>query len=201
LGEDKRLKGYIIHGTSLVSPQYHPMPVSVTFPAPMAIEHIPPPIKAQSAMKRQRPRGLWKARGTGPLRDRQDHSSDTTDDDLDDDEYPLHVLEAAEHSCCRRVPTRFRKRHRSETLSNSSDDEEEIRYWDYSRRCDSPHPERLSKWAARSKVMDVSSIVRGPSPVVEEEEGVYTMEDWRDLKELFAKAAQQYEGPLRLRSA
>lgn len=175
------------------------MPVSVTFPAPMAIEHTPPPTKAQSVTKRQRPRGLWKARGSGPRRDRQDHSSDTTDDDIDDDEYPLHVLEAAEHSCCRRVPTTFRsrKRHRSETLSNSSDDEE-IRYWDYSRRCDSPHPERLSKWAARSKVMDVSSIARGPSPVDIEQEGEYTIEDWRDLKELFAKAAEQYEGPFGL---
>lgn len=175
------------------------MPVSVTFPAPIAIEHTPPPTKPQSVVKWQRPRGLWKARGTGPRRDKQDqHSSDTTDDDIDDDEYPpFHVLEAVEHSCCRRITTRFRsrKRHRSETLStNSSDDEEEIRYWDYSRRCDSPHPERLNKWAARSKVMDVSSIARGPSPVVVQEEGEYTIEDWRDLKELFAKAAAQYEG-------
>jgi len=151
-------------------------------------------------MKRQWPKGLWKARGTGPGRDRQEQSSDTTDDDIGDDELlPLHVLEAAEHSCCRRVPTKWsRKRRRTESPSS---DDEKISYWDYSRRCDIPQPERLSKWTSRSKAMDVSTIGRGPSPVVVQEEGEYTIEDWRDLKELFAKAAEQYEGPLYLRSA
>ncbi len=75
-------------------------------------------------------------------------------------------------------------------------------YWDYSRKC-SPHPERLDnperldKWVTRSKLMDTTSTA-GPgagdaAAAADAPQTTCDLEDWEDLKELFAKAAEIYE--------
>ncbi|KAF8240209.1 hypothetical protein L208DRAFT_1420425 [Tricholoma matsutake] len=68
-------------------------------------------------------------------------------------------------------------------------DEEQTYYWDDSRK-GSPYPGDRNNWFARSKIMDISTTAsRSSQP---EHENV-DYEDWEELKELFAKAADQYE--------
>ncbi|PPQ79834.1 hypothetical protein CVT25_002988 [Psilocybe cyanescens] len=80
-------------------------------------------------------------------------------------------------------------------------DSEEIIYWDYSRKCTPNLPDSEKDWT-RSKLMDTSAIsgsLIGPmSPGAIEaaaaaERASTDLEDWEDLKELFAKAAEMYE--------
>jgi len=133
-----------------------------------------------------RPRGLWKARGTAapPLANHHHHKPPPESDsvDNDDDELTYHSDSSSSSS---------RKRRRLESESPLTSDAEEVLYWDYSRRC-KPHPERLDKWTTRSKLMDTSSTGRGvPQATGPPQE--CDLEDWEDLKELFAKAVEMYE--------
>ncbi|KAF9529023.1 hypothetical protein CPB83DRAFT_893978 [Crepidotus variabilis] len=67
---------------------------------------------------------------------------------------------------------------------------EEVIFWDYSRKC-SPHPERLSRWTTRTKLMDITSTVGGGSEDIDRI--ACDLDDWEDLKELFAKAVDMFE--------
>ncbi|KAF9482997.1 hypothetical protein BDN70DRAFT_918668 [Pholiota conissans] len=152
-----------------------------------------------------RPRGLWKARATSAPREKilpsqkrthpeascshHHHPPPTHPADLLD---PLDDRLSAYDSDSSVDSRTKRRRLASDTPPTSEDD---VLYWDYSRKC-SPHPERLSKWVTRSKVMDTTTTA-GPGVVdpaaPSHERATCDMEDWEDLKELFAKAAEIYE--------
>ncbi|GLB41532.1 hypothetical protein LshimejAT787_1001320 [Lyophyllum shimeji] len=126
--------------------------------------------------RRDRPKGLWKARVMAmPARNLHERqpAGPPSESDTDDDDASTST---ADIQRC------------SSSLDSLSDDEE-IYYWDYSRRC-SPYPDRESNWATSRKVMDTSTTA-GPGTLPTQESCDY--EDWEDLKELFAKAADQYE--------
>ncbi|RDB18476.1 hypothetical protein Hypma_000319 [Hypsizygus marmoreus] len=144
-------------------------------------------LPATHPQKRDRPRGLWKARVTAPrfsarrIREREPspppNSHFESDADDNDDE-------AASSSS-----TASKKKARLSTSDDTPSEEEEIYYWDYSRRC-SPYHDRVSSWASHTRVMDTTTTAgRGVQP----EKETCDFEDWEDLKELFAKAAEQYE--------
>ncbi|KAG5652730.1 hypothetical protein H0H81_003929 [Sphagnurus paluster] len=144
--------------------------------------HQNPRMLVRSPHKRDRPRGLWKARVMAPrfsahYRQERKPTGDSTDDDSNSDD----GLGPSS------------KRLRSDDDTDDDDDEDHhVYYWDYSRRC-SPYPDRLSSWETLKKTMDTSSTAV-PSYLAEsaiKESCDY--EDWEDLKELFAKAADQYE--------
>ena len=71
---------------------------------------------------------------------------------------------------------------------------EEIRiapvYWDYSHIC-STHLGRLNKWKLGAKIMDTSSIV-GPGQATSEK--TFSLEDWKDLRDLATEAKNTYDG-------
>ncbi|KAG6865646.1 hypothetical protein C0991_000565 [Blastosporella zonata] len=136
--------------------------------------------------KRERPRGLWKARVMASRlpaahhHERQPPGSEF-ESDGDNDDSNTSSASSSSSKLHRRSPS-------FETLS----DVEQIYYWDNSRRC-SPHSDRLSNWENLQKNMDVSSTAGpGTSP----ENPSWTYEDWEDLKELFGQAADQYESAL-----
>lgn len=151
-----------------------------------------PSSSSSSAPALRRPKGLWKARGTGPARAAShtpenksythkslfaDHFAFDHDDDEDSDDSAASA--------------RKRRRFPSESPPTSDD---EVLYWDYSRKC-SPHPERLDKWTTRTKLMDTSSTAGPGQPQPSTApRAACDIEDWEDLKELFAKAAEIYEG-------
>lgn len=148
-------------------------------PFPVSFYYHNPIMLASSSIpqKRNRPRGIWKARVTAPRFSarniHQRHSppdsiSEPDSDTIDDYSSPT-----------------------TDNDDESSEDDEKIYYWDYSTRC-SPYPDRVSSWATRTRIMDTSSTATGGSPDRE----TCDWEDWEDLKELFAKAAEQYESAL-----
>ena len=78
--------------------------------------------------------------------------------------------------------------------SSSPPPSEEIRvapiYWDYSHIC-STHLDRLNKWKLGEKIMDTSSIVGpGQAPSLK----TFTLEDWKDLRDLATEAKRTYDG-------
>lgn len=148
-----------------------------------------------------RPRGLWRARATPappPASHAPEHKFHTNPlfhlhhHDADDDRlFPnTDDSDASSSGSCAK-----RRRLQSDTPPTS---DEEVLYWDYSRKC-SPHPERLDKWVTRSKLMDTTStagpgIAAAPDPTdAAAPQTTCDLEDWEDLKELFAKAAEIYE--------
>ncbi|KAG5641959.1 hypothetical protein DXG03_003851 [Asterophora parasitica] len=145
----------------------------------MQLQHILSPSHPDENKKRDRPRGLWKARVTGPRSRKarstaaESDSSHSTDVDIDDDDDADSVVS---------------KRHRHEDYSDS-EDEAQFYYWDYSRKC-SPYPDRVSSWETSKRIMTTSTIAE-EAPVSSKETCDY--EDWEDLKELFARAAHMYE--------
>ncbi|TFK73732.1 hypothetical protein BDN72DRAFT_875631 [Pluteus cervinus] len=159
--------------------------------------------------QQHRPRGLWKARAnaaprfgtTGKKRpERKEdvafhHSSDTTDDEQEDS-YPSARSKRARYSYSPSPCSEY-------TLSSEDEDrpadEEELFYYNFPTsestnllRC-SPNPrekERVSKWETRRKIMDTTTTAgRGTQSDRESCDN----DDWEDLKELFGKAAEQYE--------
>ncbi|KAF8638411.1 hypothetical protein AX17_002236 [Amanita inopinata Kibby_2008] len=190
-GKGGRRRG--CHPTSEISLNVLPMsfPVSLTFPPSVDPVMVGPP-NIPKAFK-ERPRGLWKARVTAArasannIPDRKEKSPRPISD-IDDDS-PKTPSSLSSH------PPRPVKKQRtdssSDSYSSSSDEEEGVYYWDFSRRC-SRHRDRVSKWTTRAKIMDTSSTAsRGMS---QDERMTCDLDDWDDLKELFAKAAEQYEG-------
>ena len=71
---------------------------------------------------------------------------------------------------------------------------EEIRvvpvYWDYSHIC-STHLTRLNKWKLGEKIMDTSSIV---GPGLDTSNKTFSLEDWKDLRDLATEAKKIYDG-------
>lgn len=153
----------------------------------------------------QRPRGLWKARATAAPRSANpapekihpsqkrphaehppasSHHHQHLADLLDPLDDRLSVYDSDSSAGSRK-----RRRLASDTPPTSED---EVQYWDYSRQC-SPHPERLSKWFTRSKIMDTTTTVGPGVEPAAADRATCDMEDWEDLKELFAKAAEIYE--------
>ncbi|KAG6828502.1 hypothetical protein H0H92_007778 [Tricholoma furcatifolium] len=119
--------------------------------------------------KRERPRGLWKARVMAPrLSDRQPPNPGFESDNDD-----------ASSSSSKR-------NHRSSSSLETLSDVEQIPYWDYSTHS-SPYPDRISNW---TREMQVSATSR---PESFSENPSWTYEDWEDLKDLFSQAADQYE--------
>ena len=79
--------------------------------------------------------------------------------------------------------------------SSSPPPSEEIRvapvYWDYSHIC-CAHLGRLNKWKLGAKIMDTSSIV-GPGQS-DSNKAEFTLEDWKDLRDLATEAKNTYDG-------
>ncbi|KIK56987.1 hypothetical protein GYMLUDRAFT_138519, partial [Collybiopsis luxurians FD-317 M1] len=135
--------------------------------------------------KSQRPKGLWKARVTsvprfqpggsqGPF-----HDSDSDDDFDDFDELEIQSSSSSN------------KKRRLSYSDSGSSDSGELYYWDSSRHC-TPPPKRESSWTRRTRIMDTSSITFKGTQTNSKVTCDY--EDWEDLKDLFGKALEQYEG-------
>ncbi|KIY62584.1 hypothetical protein CYLTODRAFT_494535 [Cylindrobasidium torrendii FP15055 ss-10] len=149
---------------------------------------------ASSSLKRNRPRGLWKARRK-PSDSTPDaslvgtESSQEQDDDTDD--WP-------EASAQSRFPPR--KRRRTSSVSDSEDsgsDVEDGFRWNFSQRqtCGlkgraPPRIDQRAGYTQRERVMDTSSTAFGGTRT--ETRTSCTYEDWLDLKDLFNKAAESY---------
>ena len=138
-----------------------------------------------SKQKRSKPRGIWKAqRVTAPrlpaqeLGPRQPPKSASDSDDSD------------RASSCSTTSTASKKK-----LSRFSPSENTtIGHWDHSR-WHSPYPDRVHSWVARTKIMDTSTTAGRGS---KQQHETLDYRDWEDLKEMFAKAAEQYESALSL---
>ena len=80
--------------------------------------------------------------------------------------------------------------------SSSPPPSEEIRvapvlYWDYSHICNT-HPVRLNKWKMGAKFLDTSAIIgpgQAPSNITS-----FSLEDWKDLRDLATEAKNIYDG-------
>lgn len=135
----------------------------------------------------KRPRGLWKGRHgsteprfSGGVPEKANfggaHDSDTDYDDVE--------LKSSTSS------SGSSKRRRLSTPSNSEDD---IEYFDYTRRI-SPQPRNARSVVRRKKIMDTSTTAkRGHQS---QNTATCDYEDWEDLKELFARASAQYDSTL-----
>ena len=150
-----------------------------------------------------RPRGLWKARGTLLANQAPEDKlvPSISYHNLVADSLAYHDADSDSFAdrCCSGDESDYsssssflRKRRRlaSDSPLTSSEEDNDVRYWDYSRKCGT-QDQRLTKWTTRSKLMDTSSTVGPgqPSP----DRTSFDLEDWQDLKELFAKAAEVYE--------
>lgn len=141
-----------------------------------------------STQKRSKPRGIWKAqRVIAPRLPARAPGSRHPPTSVSDNE------DSDGASCCSSASTASKKQtHYSPSEYTSDRNEEDIYYWDYLRRC-SPYPDRVSSWVARTKMMDTSTTA-GPGSQTDRES--FNYEDWEDLKDLFAKAAEHYESAL-----
>ncbi|KAK2467358.1 hypothetical protein APHAL10511_000593 [Amanita phalloides] len=141
------------------------LPVSISFPPPFV------PAPSLRCHFPQRPRGLWRAHVTAarvsaaPVPDRKHSSISDTDDD-----------EPA-------PPPQKKLRTRS---GSTSDSDHTPLFCHYTRRCFRP-PRSLP-----SHPMVSSSIARPSSPI--DPSKSCDFDDWHDLKHLFARAAEHYEG-------
>lgn len=139
---------------------------------------------SSSQQKRDRPKGIWKGRVTPRFSARKIHQRQSppgshSESDDDDEDGSVYSSDSK------------KQKHSADTDPN---DDDETHYWDYSQRC-SPYPDRVSSWETRKRIMDTSSTA-GRGTQIDRETCDY--EDWEDLKELFAKAAEQYESALSL---
>ncbi|KAG6889757.1 hypothetical protein C0995_014684 [Termitomyces sp. Mi166 len=135
-------------------------------------------LPAPTPRKRERPRGLWKARvmplDRRPATNAHERKPPGLESDNDDDGSSS--------------PESLKPLRHSSSLESLTDIDQ-IYYWDYSRSC-SPNPDRVSSWKSLQKKMDVSSIAGpGNSP----EKPSWTYDDWEDLKDLFVQATDQFE--------
>jgi len=136
---------------------------------------------SSSKQRRRKPRGIWKVQRVTlprpPARESEPWHPRFTSDNDDSDA-------ASSSSTASNKQTPY--------SPSENTNEEDIHYWSHSRRC-SPHPDRVSSWVARTRIMDTSTTARRGS---QSEQGTTDFEDWEDLKDLFAKAAEQYESAL-----
>jgi len=168
------------------------MPVSV-------FAHLPSssPAAMNSGARLPRPRGLWKAARTpkpcldpptAPKRPRPDDHYNrpraARHPDGDDNS-------SSDGDCCDSDSSSYSLSKKFRTHdSPPTSEEDEIIFWDYSRKCSS-QPQRISQWTTHSKIMDTSSTA-GPGQI-RQGPTKYDLEDWEDLKELFSKAVDIYE--------
>ncbi|KAJ8090411.1 hypothetical protein PM082_019009 [Marasmius tenuissimus] len=138
---------------------------------------------------RGRPKGLWKARVTFTVTHPPPSHSEPTTDDEDDDEDEGDAL-GPEHS----YPNKRRRL--------AVDDDEQDQPSASTSAIPSPPPSPASccgnsnesEIVSRARIMDISSVAHGNitngngRPAA-----MFNYEDWEDLKDLFASAAQQYE--------
>lgn len=142
---------------------------------------------ASSRQKRSKPRGIWKAQRVIPprlpAREFGPKLPPRSASDSDSDR-------ASNYSTTSTASKR--KPRRQSPLENTS--KERTPYSDYSRRS-SPDPNRVDSWVTRTKIMDTSTTAgRG----LQRQQETFDHEDWEDLKELFAKTAEQYESAFSL---
>ncbi|KAK7039277.1 hypothetical protein VNI00_010182 [Paramarasmius palmivorus] len=162
----------------------------------------PQPVLNHGLRRRPRPKGLWKARVTltNPPRclnsfalSQQNRRLSNSSDDSDNSSISL-------------PPAKKLRATSPSTSSISSDDEDEDLFyiWDFitpplsplplgsfqSQDTQSHCPNSQRRRRRRAKVMDTSSVAtKGQSS----EAPVFDLGDWRDLKDMFTKAAEQYE--------
>lgn len=159
-------------------------------PSPFLVQRPATSSLSKTALKKKnlRPKGLWKARVTDSaprLLHGTANSEATHDSDSDNELEDLDELEI-------RSSTSSTKRRRlSSSESSGSDSAAELYYWDYSRQC-TPPPKRESSWTRRTRIMDTSSLALKGTQTTSKATCDY--EDWEDLKDLFSKAVEQYEG-------
>ncbi|KAF9068386.1 hypothetical protein BDP27DRAFT_1421923 [Rhodocollybia butyracea] len=132
-----------------------------------------------TSKKHQRPKGLWKARVTSPPRFPHDTGSEPNSDSDNELDY-LDEIEI------RSSGSTYKKRR----LSSSSSDSGELYYLDYPR-C-TPPLKLESSWTQRKRIMDSSSLAHKGAET--NSKATCDYEDWEDLKDLFSKAVEQYEG-------
>ncbi|SJL13881.1 uncharacterized protein ARMOST_17330 [Armillaria ostoyae] len=131
-----------------------------------------------AAKKRPRPKGLWKARVTAPrclVPDRKSPAA-TNDSDTDHDHDDFESVASSS--------TSSNKRRRRSVSPTSSVSEYEYHH--------EPVKQRESGWTKRTRIMDTTSTAFVGAQT--EARKTCDFEDWMDLKDLFAKAAEQYEG-------
>ncbi|KAK0501822.1 hypothetical protein EDD18DRAFT_1144510 [Armillaria luteobubalina] len=147
------------------------------------------------AKKRPRPKGLWKARVTAPrclVPDRKLLASPAANNDSDtdhdhDDFESVSVASSSNSSSTKR-------RRRSVSPASSS----EYEYYEYQQQRqqqqerEQHEKKRESGWTRRTRIMDTTSTAFVGAQT--EARKTCDFEDWMDLKDLFAKAAEQYEG-------
>lgn len=154
------------------------------------------PVSCAIVTSTKRPRGLWKGRRGNKVTRVAPESesttfkfahasaiaSDTTSNHFDDDDDTTSNTSS--------------KRRRYTPSDSEDDDSLQYTYWDYSRKRFNILPshtsnESIDSSPRRIKIMDTTSTaMRGAQT------GLRTTcdyEDWEDLKELFTKAADEYE--------
>ncbi|KIL56035.1 hypothetical protein M378DRAFT_173068 [Amanita muscaria Koide BX008] len=184
-----------------------PFPVSISFPPPRDLELVGPPNVRSSI--RERPKGLWRGRVTNKpsnIPDRKEKSPHIISSDPDDDS-------AASSSGCPAHHYRPTKRLKTDSDSDSTDpDDDNVYYWDFARQrsAEPVDHHRLGEGSARNsrcrtsdvtraKYIVVSSIARGASMDLQQQQSqqertTCDLDDWELLKDLFARAAENYEG-------
>ena len=150
-------------------------------------------LPVRKSLKRARPKGLWKARASVANGSRC-CAPDVPKVDLDSDSDGVDDWDTTSSESA------FKRRRYSPSIpsSESASDSEDTYRWDFSQRqtCRLDNQplsffERQTGWTRRQRVMDTSSTAFGGSQTEARTECSY--EDWLDLKDLFRKAAEQYE--------
>ncbi|KAF9265065.1 hypothetical protein L218DRAFT_986628 [Marasmius fiardii PR-910] len=175
-------------------------------------------ITSANKSRPRRPKGLWKARVTltvteprflnfRPYHHEQrsrrfweDHDPDTDDDD-------------SRSSTCTSTSSNKKPRLSSPVTDDGEDDDNSSNYlWDFthspppspipedylhpfgfaSDHCKQPKSTEKKKLVKRTRIMDISSVA-ATSSSVGRSTALFNYEDWEDLKDLFASAAEQYE--------
>lgn len=167
-----------------------PVAISLSFtPDPMA--NTTPTLFGH---KRPRPQGLWKVRASGTPR-----LAAKIDKQLREQRIDLAVINAAntanddgnDSDTYSYSSSHKRRRLSPGSDTTSSDGESEIYYWDTVRQC---MPERPPQKQNRiKKMMNSTTTAAG---AITEERTKCDLEDWEDLKELFAKAQEHFESML-----
>ncbi|KXN86208.1 hypothetical protein AN958_10396 [Leucoagaricus sp. SymC.cos] len=165
-----------------------------------------------SGVKRARPRGLWKARGSGPRlstplpaptpKAPREHLHQRIPSESGSDSDRVSCSSSILSSQCRRsqsgsdtpLSTDLEDTLHGRTLVTKHQSQPHHLRQDYFSAIPQPGDDSSddsTNWTTRTKIMDVSTTAGSgdPSPA----ESVFTYEDWLDLKQLFVKACEQYE--------
>lgn len=174
-----------------------PVPVSLSF-SHSKMANNPSNIKG-FGHKHSRPQGLWKVRTSGtprlaakidkPLREQHidlavHNAASIRNDDGNDSDTSFSSSSSS---------SRKRRRLSPDTdTPSSSDCEPENYFWNTAHQCT---PERPSFIRRRSnKTMNITTTASGSIP---EGRANCSLDDWEDLKELFARAQESYDCELR----